>query len=197
MKYLIAALSGFAITLGAFAGGFAFAIAYLSADVVPVERPRLDASLELPTGVQRVDVAQQDFERVEGPVPEENAAPPDVEAMASVEIDDISTAAIPSQETALNPEHVAWCKERYRSYRPESNSYTSYSGRERECNSPFITDEIAIEAAAQSEEFFNESTSAGMARLEHVESCFARYRSYRPEDNTYQPYGGGPRVPCE
>lgn len=30
-----------------------------------------------------------------------------------------------------------------------------------------------------------------------AESCFARYRSYRIEDNSYQPYDGGPRRPCE
>lgn len=32
---------------------------------------------------------------------------------------------------------------------------------------------------------------------DHVAYCFDRYRSYRPEDNTYQPYGGGPRRQCE
>ena len=197
MKYLVAALSGFAITVGVFVGGVAFAITYLSAETVPVQRPRLDASLELPTGVRRIDVAQQDYERIEErPAPEMIAAPSDVEAAASIEIDDISTAALPPQETTLNPEHVAWCHERYRSYRPDTNTYRAYSGDNRECISPFLADEIAIEAAAQSE-FFNDATSAGMPRLEHVESCFARYRSYRPEDNTYQPYGGGPRVPCE
>lgn len=31
---------------------------------------------------------------------------------------------------------------------------------------------------------------------EHVAYCFSRYRSYRPEDNSYQPYRGGPRRQC-
>lgn len=31
---------------------------------------------------------------------------------------------------------------------------------------------------------------------QHVRDCFSRYRSYRPEDNTYQPFGGGPRRQC-
>ncbi len=31
----------------------------------------------------------------------------------------------------------------------------------------------------------------------HVDYCFSRYRSYRPEDNSYQPYSGGPRRQCE
>lgn len=30
----------------------------------------------------------------------------------------------------------------------------------------------------------------------HVKVCMSRYRSYRVEDNTYQPFGGGPRKPC-
>ncbi|SMD08729.1 BA14K family protein [Rhizobium sp. RU36D] len=32
---------------------------------------------------------------------------------------------------------------------------------------------------------------------EHQERCSAMYRSYRPEDNSYQPYYGGPRRQCE
>ncbi|RUX50229.1 BA14K family protein, partial [Mesorhizobium sp. M7A.F.Ca.AU.001.01.1.1] len=32
---------------------------------------------------------------------------------------------------------------------------------------------------------------------DHVDSCFSRYRSYRPEDNSYQPYSGGPRRQCQ
>jgi hypothetical protein len=31
----------------------------------------------------------------------------------------------------------------------------------------------------------------------HADWCFARYRSYRIEDNTYQPYSGGQRRSCE
>jgi hypothetical protein len=31
---------------------------------------------------------------------------------------------------------------------------------------------------------------------DHVQSCFDRYRSYRPEDNSYQPFDGGPRRQC-
>ncbi|WP_363220799.1 BA14K family protein [Mesorhizobium sp.] len=43
------------------------------------------------------------------------------------------------------------------------------------------------------------SQEAGAAWLppDHVQYCFSRYRSYRPEDNSYQPYSGGPRRQCE
>ncbi len=33
--------------------------------------------------------------------------------------------------------------------------------------------------------------------LQHVQDCFDRYRSYRPEDNTFQPFGGGARQQCQ
>jgi hypothetical protein len=31
----------------------------------------------------------------------------------------------------------------------------------------------------------------------HTQWCLARYRSYRVEDNSYQPFNGGPRQACE
>lgn len=34
-------------------------------------------------------------------------------------------------------EHVRWCLKRYRSYAVESNTYVTYGGRTRYCDSPF------------------------------------------------------------
>ncbi|MFN4142608.1 BA14K family protein [Aestuariivirga sp.] len=33
--------------------------------------------------------------------------------------------------------HVRWCEDRYRSYNPRNNTWVSYSGRVRECVSPY------------------------------------------------------------
>jgi len=33
--------------------------------------------------------------------------------------------------------HIEWCMERYRSYNPRDNTFMSYSGVMRECDSPF------------------------------------------------------------
>ena len=62
-------------------------------------------------------------------------------------VDMITTGALPDQKSETAPEpapdeaatmaHVQWCSERYRSYRPEDNSYRSYSGSQRGCVSPF------------------------------------------------------------
>lgn len=34
--------------------------------------------------------------------------------------------------------HVSWCYDRYRSYNHHTNTFVAYSGRVRECRSPFI-----------------------------------------------------------
>lgn len=65
MKYLLATLGGAVLTLCIFAGGIAFAITYLAADRVPVERPSRDASLVFRADAVKVNPKQQDYERVE------------------------------------------------------------------------------------------------------------------------------------
>lgn len=42
-----------------------------------------------------------------------------------------------------------------------------------------------------------DETGAAQLPPDHVQYCFSRYRSYRPEDNTYQAYSGGPKRQCE
>ena len=36
-----------------------------------------------------------------------------------------------------NPQHVHWCSNKYRSYRPRDNSFQPYHGPRRECRSPY------------------------------------------------------------
>lgn len=214
MKYLLATLGGVALTLCIFAGGVAFAVTYLAADRVPVKRPSLDSSLVFRTDVVKVNLKQQDYERVEPrDVPERSIQTgsfiADVELVP--EIDDISTAApgpdLPGA-SGLSDEHVNWCRDRYRSYQQDTNSYTPYGGGSRECVSPFTDgttatgqdEAILLEASASESaagELVPHQASAVQRSDEHIMSCFERYRSYRPEDNTYQPYSGGPRVQCQ
>lgn len=123
----------------------------------------------------------------------------------------------------LTTAHMEWCASRYRSYQPENNSYTSFSGLRQPCVSPFTRD-LSQEADAEpalgsppergvEAQFIDGSDSypvfvdeasvqyavddtAAYAGSDHESYCFSRYRSYRPEDNTYQPFGGGPRQLC-
>ncbi|MEQ1955169.1 BA14K family protein [Mesorhizobium sp. CN2-181] len=129
-------------------------------------------------------------------------------------VDRITTGALPDQnsETAPEPDvattmaHVQWCSERYRSYRLENNSYRSYSGSQRECVSPFTSgsstreeeevDHADIGIDRPHGRYAVEEGPANFLTPRHIASCFARYRSYNPDDNSYQPYGGGSRRQC-
>ncbi|WP_234819614.1 MULTISPECIES: BA14K family protein [Sinorhizobium] len=122
-----------------------------------------------------------------------------------------SVQTIPSEEqpvSAAGPTaHVEWCANRYRSYRARDNSYTSFSGGRRTCISPYMnaagtplevalpppTPEESVDAPSAEMDLSADATNLS---FEHVDYCFSRYRSYRPEDNTYQPYDGGPRRQC-
>jgi hypothetical protein len=131
-------------------------------------------------------------------------------------VDMTTTGALPDRKTETPPKpdekttlaHIQWCSQRYRSYRPEHNSYRSYSGSQRICISPFSDargtrrDEQLQHADLKMDQPYVESAAEGeeMTTLltpQHIASCFARYRSYRPEDNSYQPYGGGARRQCQ
>ena len=37
----------------------------------------------------------------------------------------------------VSNKHVRWCLDRYRSYNPRTNLWTAYSGRKRQCDSPY------------------------------------------------------------
>ena len=69
-------------------------------------------------------------------------------------------------------------------YAPTGGGYaTTYGGP---------LEEISPEAEAAREQATGRSVSG-----DHVDYCFSRYRSYDPQDNTYQPFDGGPRRQCE
>ena len=140
----------------------------------------------------------------------------------AAEVDTMTTAAVASgsdpalrspEMEAMAAAHADWCASRYRSYRPRDDSYTPYSGGRRRCISPYSEASQGIAATPVSAEpeadgYVHAEDEASTAYVEyasddmqldgdHIDYCFSRYRSYRPEDNTYQPFGGGPRRQCE
>lgn len=219
MKYVLALLSGFCLTLIVFASGVATAIVYLTAEPVPVRSGYTAASQSWTDKPVRVVAPNQDS--LDGPAESDPGgsnraaqaqAPSDIRETArdAVQaIDPITTAAAspepaPRKAPELSAAHLEWCSEHYRSYDPSDNSYTAYSGAQRECVSPYSEGsgnsdppEQLTSSVSSSAEGSSELTPSANLDPEHVQSCFARYRSYRPEDNTYQPYGGGPRRQCE
>lgn len=233
MKALLAIVAGFGASLGMFAGGLAFAVYLLAVEPERQPGPSVDVA-DLWSAVPRnVDKEAQDFERLPPVTPvhvAEEAGPAIGEAQPAV--DDFATSSVratSSEDVGAEPAepaivdelaaaHRAWCAERYRSYRPADDSYTSYSGVEQPCVSPFSGDMAEASGGAPSwvtqgderpEEPTVQFASDGPGALapddafatvfasdDHVSDCFSRYRSYRPEDNSYQPYGGGPRQQC-
>jgi hypothetical protein len=207
MKILLAMLSGFVLTLAIFGGGALTAV-YLIAGEPPPARPLdMHTSALWTNKAVRVDAASQSLERLPArPVPQQPRAEP---AQAPQFVDTTTTAAIAASPPAvtMNASHVEWCSRHYRSYDPGDNSYNAYSGIRRACVSPYSDDPASDKAPTEmrSSPQVPELVSAAEAgeidsydvNSKHVRSCFERYRSYRPQDNTYQPYGGGPRQQCE
>ncbi|UVK41760.1 BA14K family protein [Mesorhizobium sp. AR10] len=104
------------------------------------------------------------------------------------------------QDVNLSVAHVDWCGSRYRSYRPGDNSYLSYSGERRDCISPLLAGAAESQPLDENVSFVNFASTSDHAAgyvNDHQQYCFSRYRSYRAEDNTYQPFSGGPRRQCQ
>lgn len=222
MKTMAAVIAGVLLSVVTFAAGAFGALLYLSAPEptsVATTAGVSDLWTANPTVVARNN---QQLERVDGrPIsvvlhtgPE--SAGPDTEtekAAASDIAGDVLTGSIAAGEdqhgAALPPEHVEWCMARYSSYRAEDGTYQPYNGKRRHCISPYMTVESNVsepEAGAAEEVLLSAHRALGNRGLngeqvaadldDHNSRCSKRYRSYRPEDNTYQPFDGGPRRPC-
>ncbi|MER9959731.1 BA14K family protein [Mesorhizobium sp. M0045] len=212
MKALFAIFGGFVLTLAVFASGLAFATWLLIAKPVRPAAPVSSVAELWAKDPRPVNSASQRLERLPArPVPvrtsevDRTARPADTAAASTADATVTGSIKPPAEEQqqALPAAHVEWCASRYRSYRPDDNRYTSYSGQQRPCISPYldITDDGSyVEASdTSSVEGYAPSDEPGAAEFssDHVQYCFSRYRSYRPEDNSYQPYSGGPRRQCE
>ncbi len=235
MKPLLGILGGFVVSLGMFAAGLAAATYLLAVEPARVPGPSVDVADLWTAGPRRVDRAAQHLERVpaQAPsVPDRPAEPPTTVPGAAPDtgptidpgsLDAVTTGSVEAAvgekarrdrlqpPNLLSAAHVEWCAARYRSYRPDDNNYTSYSGGQQPCVSPYTRDLAAAERmspapfdAGNHEEFVEEPSAVQYAAddtgayigSDHASYCFDRYRSYRPEDNSYQPYGGGPRRQC-
>jgi hypothetical protein len=196
MKAILGLVGGFVLTLAVFGSGLGFA-AWLLAAKAPRPAAATVSVAELWTKkAQPVNKAAQSLERL----PAEQSASPDIAAQPpETPPDPTVTGAIASGAAELSPSHLAWCASRYRSYHPDDNSYLSYSGQLRPCVSPYLEAANAGDGGENGAGLGVYAADGGGTALsaDHVDTCFSRYRSYRPEDNSYQPYSGGPRRQCE
>ncbi|WP_276122476.1 BA14K family protein [Pararhizobium qamdonense] len=90
-------------------------------------------------------------------------------------------------------EVAAWCAERYRSYRASDNTYQPYTGVRRDCEPLFgasvhssVTNDVVEQASD-----IGDLRSTGDT---HSQWCFARYRSYDPDNNTHRAFSGETRA---
>ncbi len=95
-------------------------------------------------------------------------------------------ADIPPPSVEMSAEHLNWCASHYRSFDPATNTYRSFQGQVRVCQP---SSEKSVDAMAST------SSTAADPLANAAIWCANRYKSYRAEDNTYQPYDG-PRMKC-
>jgi hypothetical protein len=201
-----------------FASGGAVAAWFLAAEPVQQTKTNVDATDLWTREPRKVNTAAQNLARVSARPPlSEPLNTPKRVATSNSGTEEIDPTATGSVEPAMLQEegsardtdlvavaHQEWCARHYRSYDPLDNTYRPYSGGRRVCVSPYV------EAVPLSEDQQGKAGQAAETRLfeyaeaedgmqinsEHVAYCFSRYRSYRPQDNSYQPYGGGQRRQC-
>lgn len=169
--------------------GACIAAASVASYGVADSEPRVFADLAAPdlwtTRPVKIDPRRQHYERIP-PVYSSYVT----EASAPVAPRIVPQSArrarvLQAPQPELSAEHLAWCAQRYRSFDPATNSYRSFRGEIRECFSPF-----------QQNIAENPETGGTKVSAQAAARCAARYRSYRPEDNSYQPWEG-PRRSCD
>jgi BA14K-like protein len=216
MKAVASLLAGTVLAVTMLLGGVVVA----SAILIPQEdMPRftgLDVAKLWTLNPVRVDPTQQTYERLpprygsqvvmasaqstpEAPVQQEVTS--GVKNLDIVETGAVADGSLDQDDVMLSEAHMSWCHARYRSYRPDDNSYISYRGDMLSCVSPHLVD--PAENGGESPEAMlvqdigDTPTMPVAMNSAHAQNCLQRYRSYRPQDNSYQPYGGGPRRQCE
>lgn len=164
------------------------------------------AALSFPKPQPVAESASIDSLSIDVSTPTETEPGIDRNSTGSIEPDNGASADRP----ALSPEHLAWCERRYRSYDPQDNSYRSYSGSRRTCQSPFLDQATAetglSDGASETGDVMTISMSGETGGMEpqmggsslsddHIRRCSARYASYDPADNSYRAFSGD-RRPC-
>ena len=168
MKTLLGILGivgGLVVSLGMFVGGLAFATSLLTAEPKAQPGPSVDVADLWTAQPRKVDTAAQRYERIPAlqiPSDPNPSAEAQIAATVTLATTDLASAPVDAIETAsvqtaasedrgrpaseqLPTAHVEWCANKYRSYRPEDNSYTPYSGGRRPCVSPYSNDVAVAE----------------------------------------------------
>jgi hypothetical protein len=141
------------------------------------------------SGVVRIDRSEQTFERVAA------IAPPPAANQAFTVRDPINDHSVEATggsamqtASASTPAIYELCRQRYKSYRADDNSYQPLNGGpRRQCEAGSTT----VARPSQPS-----NTVADNAIQGHQAWCQSHYSSYNPGDDSYQPLSGGKRRPC-
>ncbi len=184
MKAIASVVFGILSSVGA-----AMAAASVASHVVADSEPHAFndlASRDLWTTTPvKVDLRQQHYERIPPLYSSYVTEAPTIATSKATPDSDRPSTKVQTPQPRFSAEHLAWCADRYRSFNPATNSYRSYGGETRACISPFQR------IVAEADEGVGTKVNAQAAAW-----CAARYKSYRPQDNTYQPWEG-PRRSCD
>jgi hypothetical protein len=135
----------------------------------------------------KVDRSAQNYERLPAVLSSYATSEPKIRVASTPTVPGVSTE---QAQSAPSSEHLTWCKDRYRSYDAQTNSYRAFTGEVRTCTSPF---DSMVPTASVSQPGTNQTEAPDSVA---VSWCAARYQSYRAQDNTYQPFEG-PRKTCD
>jgi hypothetical protein len=224
MKTIAAFIAGLLLSGVTFILGILFAVMYLPASEQASLSHSGDVSGLWTSKPTIVDAAHERLKRVAAKMPDPptneiqrnsdiTSENPLAMSTGQNNVDPTTTSAtIDSAQENLKQFHTEWCKRRYSSYRVDDDSYQPYRGIRRQCASPYIVagnitpaSTAVIERTSlvtrddqdeQKTASAEETVGPQDADAQQAMKCARRYRSYRPEDNTYQPFDGGPRRQC-
>jgi len=175
----------FLCSLPVIGGGMRIASDFRPKSVSPIV---LDVSQEplWTAEVKRVDPREQAYERLP---PAFIDAPKLLASHSGSRSEPLNRGGTPvmvnTAESDVEAKADEWCSNRYRSYLKADKSYQPFGGGPRQrCIPPT---EVAQPETGQQVASIDDN---------HVASCTSRYRSYRVEDNSYQPFSG-PRRQCQ
>lgn len=206
MKPLVAVIAGFVATSMIFVSGGAVAMyLFITTPSQHFDPNGKVAALWSPTPTDakgnprslRVIPAKADSDTVsnsEMQVADASATPQALIDMAA-NANGTNTRETGKENSALSQAHIAWCEQNYRSYKRATNSFTPYGGGSKPCISPYSNERLGGAASVEENAQYASNEAVGLSDA-HISDCMDRYRSYRIEDNSYQPYGGGPRRQC-
>ncbi|MDG4876892.1 BA14K family protein [Mesorhizobium sp. WSM4935] len=165
MKALLGIVGGFVLTLAVFASGLAFATWLLAAKPVRQATPAIGVSELWTKDAQPVDPQKQNLQRI--PAQQATAAKAGEPSKPDKGLQTAAVAAPGSPAASRQPESAA-----------------AQTGQPP-------TDSSAVQQPAASDR----QAQQQQLPAAHLQWCAARYRSYRPAENSYRSYSGELR-PC-